>query len=103
MLYEVITGDDMDIEGKTHTRNPSSNDHFSALAFKLINDPYVGQQTFIRIFSGKLVNGMQIYNSSKLKYERIGRRITSYNVCYTKLLRKNRVARDTISLRTPYL
>ncbi len=69
----AVVGDDMDIEGKTHTRNPSSNDHFSALAFKLINDPYVGQQTFIRIFSGKLVNGMQIYNSSKLKYERIGR------------------------------
>ncbi len=69
----AVVGDDMDTEGKTHTRNPSSNDHFSALAFKLINDPYVGQQTFIRIFSGKLVNGMQIYNASKLKYERIGR------------------------------
>ncbi len=69
----AVVGDDLDYEGKTHTRNPSCNEHFSALAFKLINDPYVGQQTFIRIFSGKLVNGMQIYNASKLKYERIGR------------------------------
>ena len=69
----AVVGLDPDDAEKTHTRNPSSNDHFSALAFKLINDPYVGQQTFIRIFSGKLVNGMQIYNASKLKYERIGR------------------------------
>jgi elongation factor G len=69
----VVIGHDMNIEDKTHTRNPSNNESFSALAFKLINDPYVGQQTFIRIFSGKLVNGMQIYNSSKLKYERVGR------------------------------
>ncbi|HNQ67404.1 MAG TPA: elongation factor G [Bacteroidales bacterium] len=69
----VVIGHDMNVEDKTHTRNPSNNESFSALAFKLINDPYVGQQTFIRIFSGKLVNGMQIYNSSKLKYERVGR------------------------------
>ncbi|HOZ29816.1 MAG TPA: elongation factor G [Bacteroidales bacterium] len=69
----AVVGQDLYIEGKTHTRNPSNNESFSALAFKLINDPYVGQQTFIRVFSGKLVNGMQIYNSSKLKYERVGR------------------------------
>jgi elongation factor G len=69
----AVVGDDLDIADKTHSRNPSSSDHFAALAFKLINDPYVGQQTFIRIFSGKLTNGMQIYNSSKLKYERVGR------------------------------
>ncbi|MDD3740247.1 MAG: elongation factor G [Bacteroidales bacterium] len=69
----VVVGHDMNDTEKTHTRNPSNNESFSALAFKLINDPYVGQQTFIRIFSGKLTNGMQIYNSSKLKYERVGR------------------------------
>lgn len=69
----AVVGDDMDIEGKTHSRTPSSSDFFSALSFKLINDPYVGQQTFVRIFSGKITNGMQIYNASKLKYERIGR------------------------------
>lgn len=60
-------------EEKTYRRNPSENEPFSALAFKLINDPYVGQQTFIRIFSGKLVNGMSVYNTNKLKNERVGR------------------------------
>ncbi len=60
-------------EEKTYQRNPSENEPFAALAFKLINDPYVGQQTFIRIFSGKLVNGMSVYNTNKLKSERVGR------------------------------
>jgi elongation factor G len=69
----AVIGLDTVQEDKTHTRNPSVHEPFSALAFKLINDPYVGQQTFIRIFSGELKNGMQIYNSSKGKHERIGR------------------------------
>ena len=69
----AIVGMDIDDEEKSHTRNPSIHDPFSALAFKLINDPYVGQQTFIRIFSGELKSGMAIYNSSKDKNERIGR------------------------------
>ncbi len=69
----TVVGHDVDDEEKTITRNPSPNDPFAALAFKLINDPYVGQQTFIRIVSGRLESGMQIYNSSKGKTERIGR------------------------------
>ena len=69
----ATVGMDVDDEEKTHTRNPSANDPFAALAFKLINDPFVGQQTFTRIFSGKLESGMQVYNSSKGKMERIGR------------------------------
>ena len=69
----AIVGMDTDDEGKSHTRNPSVHEPFSALAFKLINDPYVGQQTFIRIFSGHLKSGMQIFNSTKGKNERIGR------------------------------
>ncbi len=69
----AVVGHDVDDEEKTITRNPTENDPFAALAFKLINDPYVGQQTFIRIVSGKLESGMQIYNSSKGKSERIGR------------------------------
>ena len=60
-------------EEKTCQRNPSENEPFAALAFKLINDPYVGQQTFIRIFSGKLTNGMSVYNTNKTKTERVGR------------------------------
>ena len=69
----VVVGTDIYDETKTITRNPSAKEPFSALAFKLINDPYVGQQTFIRIFSGTLTGGMQLYNSSKMKYERTGR------------------------------
>ena len=71
-LGAVIAHDPVN-EEKTYQRNPSENEPFSALAFKLINDPYVGQQTFIRIFSGKLVNGMSVYNSNKMKSERVGR------------------------------
>ncbi|GAB4319834.1 MAG: elongation factor G [Bacteroidales bacterium] len=69
----AIVGSDIDDPEKSHTRNPSHHDPFSALAFKLIHDPYVGQQTFIRIFSGTLKSGMQILNSTKGKMERIGR------------------------------
>ena len=46
---------------------------FTALAFKVANDPFVGSLTFIRIYSGKLTAGSSIYNSSKEKVERIGR------------------------------
>ena len=66
-------GIDVDDPEKSHSRNPSPKDPFSALAFKLINDPYVGQQTFIRIYSGHLKSGMQILNTTKGKRERIGR------------------------------
>jgi len=69
----AVVGNDMDDPEKTHTRHPSLKEPFAALAFKLINDPYVGQQTFIRIFSGHLTSGMQFYNASKMKYERAGR------------------------------
>lgn len=66
-------GIDIDDPEKTHSRCPSEKAPFAALAFKLINDPYVGQQTFIRIYSGKLQTGMSILNSTKGKSERIGR------------------------------
>lgn len=69
----AVIAQDPDDEEKTIQRIPSSNEPFAALAFKLINDPYVGQQTFIRIFSGKLTSGMSFYNTNKMKYERAGR------------------------------
>jgi elongation factor G len=69
----AVVGTDVNDPEKTHTRHPSSHDPFSALAFKLIHDPFVGQQTFIRIFSGSLKSGMPIINSTKDKQERIGR------------------------------
>ena len=71
-LGAIIAHDPND-EEKTIQRNPIDNEPFAALAFKLINDPYVGQQTFIRIFSGKLTSGMSVYNTNKGKYERVGR------------------------------
>lgn len=69
----AVVGIDPDDPEKTHTCHPSPTEPFSALAFKLIHDPFVGQQTFTRIFSGTLKSGMQVFNSTKGKYERIGR------------------------------
>lgn len=69
----AIMGIDMNDPEKSHTRCPSPKDPFSALAFKIIHDPYVGQQTFIRTFSGTLKSGMQLLNATKGKNERAGR------------------------------
>jgi elongation factor G len=46
---------------------------FSALAFKIMTDPFVGQLTFIRVYSGVMTSGSTVYNSTKQKSERIGR------------------------------
>ena len=46
---------------------------FSALAFKIMNDPFVGQLTFFRVYSGKVESGATVYNAAKGKRERIGR------------------------------
>ena len=54
-------------------RHPSDSEPLSALAFKIMNDPFVGSLTFTRIYSGKLEAGSYIYNSVKDKKERIGR------------------------------
>ena len=51
----------------------NEKENFSALAFKVANDPFVGSLTFIRIYSGTLNAGTSILNSSKDKNERIGR------------------------------
>ena len=54
-------------------RHPSDNEPLSALAFKIMNDPFVGSLTFTRIYSGKMTAGSYVYNSVKDKKERIGR------------------------------
>ena len=54
-------------------RSPLNGSPFSALAFKIMTDPYVGQLTFLRIYSGALNTGDSIYNANKRKRERIGR------------------------------
>ncbi len=55
------------------TRRPSDEEPFSGLAFKIMNDPFVGTLTFVRIYSGKLESGSYVINSVKDKKERIGR------------------------------
>lgn len=69
----AVVGMDVDDPEKARHRNPSPKEPFAALAFKLIHDPYVGQQTFVRVYSGSLRSGMQLMNSTKGKPERIGR------------------------------
>jgi len=55
------------------SRKADDSEKFSALAFKLMTDPFVGQLTFIRVYSGVLNSGATVYNSVKGKKERIGR------------------------------
>jgi len=55
------------------TRKADDNEKFSALAFKLMSDPFVGQLTFVRVYSGVLESGATVLNSVKNKKERIGR------------------------------
>ncbi|EXI87865.1 MAG: Elongation factor G [Candidatus Accumulibacter sp. BA-94] len=59
--------------GGSDTREASDAAKFSALAFKLMTDPYVGQLTFIRVYSGVLKSGDTVYNPIKGRRERIGR------------------------------
>jgi len=54
-------------------RKADDAEKFSALAFKLMTDPFVGQLTFVRVYSGVLASGATVYNSVKGKKERIGR------------------------------
>ncbi len=54
-------------------RKPSNDEPFAALAFKVAADPFVGQLTFFRVYSGKLESGSYVYNATKGKKERISR------------------------------
>ena len=58
---------------KIEERWPRDDAPFSALAFKIMTDPYVGTLTFLRVYSGRLESGSSVLNSTKLKRERIGR------------------------------
>jgi elongation factor G len=60
-------------KGEIVTRHPSDKDPFSALAFKIMADPFVGQLTFIRVYSGQLKSGDSVLNTGRRKTERIGR------------------------------
>ncbi|MFA6294846.1 MAG: elongation factor G [Candidatus Paceibacterota bacterium] len=69
---EAVKGIDPNT-GEEILRHPSDEEPFCALAFKLQNDPFVGQLTFFRVYSGTIEAGTYIYNSSTGKRERLGR------------------------------
>lgn len=61
------------LKGDEETRHPSDSEPFSALAFKVMTDPFVGRLTFFRVYSGHLSSGSYVLNSTKDSKERIGR------------------------------
>ena len=61
--------------GEQGVREASDEAPFAALAFKIATDPFVGTLTFMRVYSGKLETGTAVYNSIKMKRERIGRMV----------------------------
>ncbi len=60
-------------EGEEVLRQPNDAEPFSALAFKIVTDPFVGKLTFFRVYSGTLKSGSYVYNSTKDRKERVGR------------------------------
>ena len=68
---ESIKG--IDMNGNPIERHPRDTEPFSALAFKVMTDPFVGKLTFVRVYSGKLASGSYVLNANKDKKERIGR------------------------------
>jgi len=67
-----VVGIDPNTEGEI-TRKPEEGEPFAALAFKIMSDPFSGQLTYFRVYSGKLTTGSYVYNVAKGKKERIGR------------------------------
>jgi elongation factor G len=69
-----VTGIDPNGAEGAMTERPAKDDApLSGLAFKIMTDPFVGQLTFIRLYSGQMVSGQAVFNSTKQKSERIGR------------------------------
>ena len=68
-----VKGFDIDDDTLEVERKPDDEDHFSALAFKIMTDPYVGRLTFFRVYSGSVSTGEHILNPNTGKKERVGR------------------------------
>jgi elongation factor G len=68
-----IEGTEVDDPSKVLIRHASDSEPFSALIFKIMTDPYVGQLAFFRVYSGRLAAGESVYNVAKGRKERIGR------------------------------
>ena len=64
---------------KPENRKPEDDEPFAALAFKIMNDPFVGTLTFARIYSGKIESGSYVQNSVKDKRERVGRMLLMHS------------------------
>ncbi|MDN3399693.1 elongation factor G [Psychrobacter sp. APC 3426] len=73
MDVPAITGILDDKEESEGTREASDDEPFAALAFKIMNDKFVGNLTFVRVYSGVLKQGNSVYNPVKMKRERVGR------------------------------
>merc|ERR1740139_845099 len=91
---EPING--IDEDDQPTTRPSSDKAPFSALAFKVANDPFVGTLTFTRIYSGGLESGSTVYNSVKGKNERVGRMLQMHANDRTEI--KSAVAGDIVAL-----
>ncbi|MGE3769563.1 MAG: elongation factor G [Bdellovibrionales bacterium] len=74
----AVQGHKIDSED-TDTRQPSDEAPFSGLAFKIMNDPFVGSLTFVRIYSGKLEAGSYVQNTVKDDRERVGRMLLMHS------------------------
>ena len=75
---KAVTGV-VDKEGEETSRKSDDNEPFSALAFKIATDPYVGSLTFVRVYSGTLNSGDSVYLPMKGKKERIGRMLQMHS------------------------
>ncbi|MFL2679519.1 MAG: elongation factor G [Alphaproteobacteria bacterium] len=75
----AIKGVEYRNEEKSIVRNSSDSEPFSALAFKIMNDPFVGSLTFLRVYSGKAEAGASFLNSVKDKRERFGRMLQMHS------------------------
>ncbi|RLD17995.1 MAG: elongation factor G, partial [Caldiserica bacterium] len=80
IVYYLPSPIDMDVvkgvnpeTGKEEERKPDLNDPFSALAFKVVSDPYVGKLVYIRIYSGRIEKGDRVLNATRDRKERINR------------------------------
>ena len=70
----AIEGLDPNAKEPTTISRPATDDApFAALAFKIMTDPFVGQLTFFRVYSGVLASGATVYHPTKQRSERIGR------------------------------
>merc|ERR1711966_60855 len=92
---EAIKGIDLDTEEDT-IRESSDAEPFSALAFKVATDPFVGSLTFTRVYSGVMKTGTPVYNSVKGKNERIGRMLQMHANDRTDI--KSAVAGDIVAI-----